>query len=122
HDFSAFRAAECQSRVPVRRLDRISVRRHGELVEFELTANAFLHHMVRNIVGSAIKVGEGARPPEWLAAVLAGRDRRAAGPTAPPGGLYFAAVDYPPEAGIPRRAPPGVSAMIGASALPEGPG
>ncbi len=122
HDFSAFRAAECQSRVPVRRLDRIRVRRAGEFVEFEVTANAFLHHMVRNIVGSALRVGEGARPADWIAELLAGRDRRAAGPTAPPGGLYFAAVDYPPAAGLPSPAPGGLSAMIGASLPAEGPG
>ena len=122
HDFSAFRAAECQAQVPVRRVARISVRRDGDLVVFEVTANAFLHHMVRNIVGSALPVGEGARPGAWLAELLAGRERRVAGPTAPPGGLYLAAVEYAPAAGLPRRAAPGLSAMIGPSALPEGTG
>jgi len=122
HDFSAFRAAECQAAVPVRRLTAISVRREGELVVFELTANAFLHHMVRNIVGSALPIGAGARDAAWLAELLARRDRTAAGPTAPPAGLYLAAVEYPAAAGIPRRAPAGLSAMIGASARAEGGG
>ena len=122
HDFSAFRAAECQAQVPVRRLERISVARDGDLVVFEVTANAFLHHMVRNIVGSALPIGEGERDAAWLAALLAGRDRRVAGPTAPPGGLYLASVAYPAAAGIPRGARYGVSAMIGPSARPEGTG
>jgi tRNA pseudouridine38-40 synthase len=122
HDFSTFRAAECQAKGPVRRLDRISARREGQLVVVEVAANAFLHHMVRNIVGSALQVGEGARPLDWLAALLAGRDRRAAGPTAPPGGLYLAAVEYPIAAAIPPAASHGVSAMIGPSAAPEGSG
>jgi tRNA pseudouridine38-40 synthase len=120
HDFSAFRAAQCQSRVAIRRLDRIEVRRSGEFVTIEVTANAFLHHMVRNIAGSALAVGGGDRDPEWLASVLAGRDRRLAGPTAPPGGLYFLAAHYPPGCGIVERALPGLSAMIGALGLPAG--
>ena len=122
HDFSAFRGAECQSRTPVRRMLRISVVRAGELVVFELSANAFLHHMVRNIVGSALLVGGGERDAGWLAEVLACRDRRAAGPTAPAGGLYLAAVDYPAAAGVPRRAPVALSAMIGPSEGADGSG
>jgi tRNA pseudouridine38-40 synthase len=122
HDFSAFRAAECQAQVPVRRLERITVTREGDVVAFEVTANAFLHHMVRNIVGSALPIGEGARDAAWLEALLAGRDRRLSGPTAPPGGLYLASVEYPAAAGIPARAGAGVSAMIGAWARPEGSG
>lgn len=115
HDFSAFRAAGCQSRVPVRRLASLSVRRDGELLTVEVTANAFLHHMVRNLVGTLVEVGDGSRPPEWVAGVLAARDRRLSGPTAPPDGLYFAQVRYdarfglPPGHGTDRAA---VSAMI----------
>ncbi len=122
HDFSAFRAAECQAQLPVRRVARIAVRREGDLVVFEITANAFLHHMVRNIVGSALKVGGGERDAAWLAALLAGRERRVAGPTAPPGGLYLTAVEYPAAAGIPQRAGYGLSAIIGPSSRPEGSG
>ena len=101
HDFSAFRAAECQSRTPVRRLSRIAVAREGEFVTIEVTANAFLHHMVRNIAGTLLAVGAGEQPVEWVAEVLAGRDRTRAGVTAPPAGLYFAGVEYPPGFGLP---------------------
>ncbi|MFM7556970.1 MAG: tRNA pseudouridine(38-40) synthase TruA, partial [Alphaproteobacteria bacterium] len=94
HDFSAFRAAECQARSPVRTMHRIEVRRVGDLVAVSLRANAFLHHMVRNIVGSLIQVGNGNRPPEWIAELLKGRDRELAAPTFSPYGLYLARVDY----------------------------
>ena len=122
HDFEAFRASQCQSRVATRRLERIEVRREGDLMRIEIRANAFLHHMVRNIVGSALAVGEGERPVEWIGEVLAGRDRRLAGMTAPAGGLYFASVDYPADHGLPVRVLPGLSAMIGPPAFPAGPG
>ncbi len=111
HDFSAFRAAECQSRTPIRRLDRISVSRDQDVVTIEVTANAFLHHMVRNIAGTLLAVGRGEQPPDWVAEVLASRDRRSAGVTAPPGGLYFVHIDYPPEFGLPVTAA-GASAII----------
>jgi tRNA pseudouridine38-40 synthase len=101
HDFSAFRAAQCQSKSAVRQLHRISVTRSAELVSIEVTANAFLHHMVRNIAGALLAVGSGRRPESWVAGVLASRDRRQAGITAPAGGLYLAAVHYPPHFGIP---------------------
>ena len=102
HDFSAFRAAECQSRTAVRRLDAVAVRRIDERrVEIEVSANAFLHHMVRNLAGSLIAVGRGERPPGWIGEVLAGRDRRLAGITAPPHGLYLACVRYPALYGLP---------------------
>jgi tRNA pseudouridine38-40 synthase len=112
HDFSAFRAAECQAPLPVRRLERITVERHGARLVVEVAANAFLHHMVRNIVGSLVRVGEGARPREWLADVLASRDRRSAGPTAPAAGLYLAAVEYAPEHRLPSPGATADSAMI----------
>jgi tRNA pseudouridine38-40 synthase len=94
-DFSSFRAAECQSATPVRRLISAVVERRGESVELTVRANAFLHHMVRNIAGSLLLVGAGERPAGWLDDLLVARDRRRAGPTAPPQGLYFAGVEYP---------------------------
>ena len=111
HDFSAFRAAECQSRTPIRRLDRIGVSRSGDRVVLEVTANAFLHHMVRNIAGTLIAVGRGEQRAEWVAEALATRDRRAAGITAPPGGLYFLRIEYPLDFGLPVT-DPGASDMI----------
>jgi len=94
HDFSAFRAAECQAASPVRTLHQIAVTRHGDRLIVTLSANAFLHHMVRNIVGSLIQVGIGNRPPAWMAELLASRQRELAAPTFSPDGLYLAKVDY----------------------------
>ncbi|CAG0939046.1 tRNA pseudouridine synthase A [Gammaproteobacteria bacterium] len=104
HDFSAFRAAGCQARSPMRELQKLEVRRDGSLVVVECRANAFLHHMVRNIVGSLLRIGRGLAAPEWLAGVLAGRDRRAAGMTAAAAGLYLSQVHYPDELEVPRPA------------------
>ncbi len=112
HDFSAFRAAECQSRTPRRRLDAIAVWREAGQVVVEVTANAFVQHMVRNIVGTLIPVGRGLQPRDSVAAALASRDRTAAGPTAPADGLYLLAIRYPPGCGLPDPAPPPASAMI----------
>jgi tRNA pseudouridine38-40 synthase len=95
HDFSAFRTVHCQAPHARRTLQRIAVRRDGELVEIEVQANAFLHHMVRNIVGSLLPIGRGDAPEAWLAALLAGRDRTVAGPTAPSAGLAFTGPLYP---------------------------
>ena len=95
HDFSAFRAAECQARSPVRRLHELSVWRDGEQVVIQATANAFLHHMVRNLAGLLIAAGLGKLPPEQAGALLASRDRTLAPPTAPAQGLYFWQVRYP---------------------------
>jgi len=111
HDFSTFRAAECQSRTAIRRLDRIAVSRSGDRVTLEVTANAFLHHMVRNIAGTLIAVGLGERTAGSVAEALASHDRRAAGITAPPGGLYFLRIEYSHEFGLPDTNP-GASAMI----------
>ena len=101
HDFSSFRAAGCQARHPVRRVDRIEVNRIGERIVIDIHANAFLQHMVRNVAGTLVAVGAGEHDPAWVAAVLAARDRRTAGVTAPAGGLYLVGVGYPDAAGIP---------------------
>lgn len=114
-DFSSFRAAECQSRTPMRRLDAVSVRRSGSFVIVDVTANAFVHHMVRNIVGTLFQVGQGKRPVDWVAEVLAARDRNAGGMTAPAAGLYLAHVSYPDEFEIPRS--DGIDALPGAGGL-----
>jgi tRNA pseudouridine38-40 synthase len=101
HDFSAFRAAECQARSPIRRMERLSVERHGDWLVMEATANAFLHHMVRNIAGLLIRIGKGDAPPSWAEEVLAGRDRRLSAATAPAEGLYLWSVRYPAAFGLP---------------------
>lgn len=101
HDFSAFRDAECQARSPVRVLHEAAVVRRGILVDFRFRANAFLHHMIRNLVGSLVYVGAGRQGPDWIAQLLAGRDRRAAAPTFSPEGLYLAAVEYDASFGLP---------------------
>jgi tRNA pseudouridine38-40 synthase len=101
HDFSAFRAAECQARTPVRTLHRVEIAREGDLLTFDVRANAFLHHMVRNIAGSLLLVGRGERTVAWVGEVLASRDRTRAGPTAPPQGLYFVGAEYLREYGLP---------------------
>ncbi len=101
HDFSAFRSSQCQARNPVRRLSRLEIRARGEFVEFILTANAFLHHMVRNLVGSLVQVGLGRKAPDWPARVLASRDRRQAAATYSASGLYLVAVDYPARYALP---------------------
>lgn len=101
HDFSAFRAAGCQSRSPWRFVEFVRVQRRGDYVVMDVQANAFLHHMVRNFAGALMAVGQGKYPVSWVGDVLAGQDRRLAGVTAPPGGLYLVDVGYPDEFGIP---------------------
>ena len=96
HDFSAFRSVECQAKSPVKTLRRADVVRHGDLLVFDFEASAFLHHMVRNLVGALVYVGKGAHPPEWAGELLAGRDRARAAPTFESCGLYFVGVDYDP--------------------------
>jgi len=103
HDFSAFRTVHCQAPHPRRDLQQIAVRRDGEIVELEVQANAFLHHMVRNIVGSLLPVGRGEAAEGWIAQLLAGRDRTMAGPTAPADGLVFVGPRYPGECGLPAE-------------------
>jgi tRNA pseudouridine38-40 synthase len=94
HDFSAFRAAECQSKTPMRRVEKLEIHRLGDIIRVDITANAFLHHMVRNIVGTLAVVGRGDQEEDWVGAVLAGRDRCQGGATAPAEGLYMVHVDY----------------------------
>lgn len=94
HDFSAFRSAECQAASPVRDLQALEIAELGRLLRFRLRANAFLHHMVRNLVGTLVDVGMGRHPPEWVGDVLASRDRRQAAPTFSAAGLYLTGVDY----------------------------
>ncbi len=101
HDFSAFRASECQAKSPVRTLHQLRVERAGEFIVLEVRANAFLHHMVRNIAGLLISIGQGDHPPSWALQVLASRNRRANAATAPADGLYFWAAQYPTVFGLP---------------------
>jgi len=101
HDFTAFRAAECQARSPVKHCYRAEVARDGELVTFDFRANAFLHHMVRNIVGALVYVGKGRHPPQWIGELLASRARARGAPTFDPAGLYFAGVEYDAKWGLP---------------------
>ena len=103
HDFSAFRAAECQAKSPVRTLHAIGVERSGERIEFRLRANAWLQHMVRNIVGTLVYIGAGKQPAAWAKTVLESRDRTRAAPTFASEGLYLEAVEYEAKWGIPAR-------------------
>ncbi|WP_255989022.1 tRNA pseudouridine(38-40) synthase TruA [Chitinolyticbacter albus] len=100
HDFTSFRAAECQAPSPVKTLHRLDVHAHGTLLTFDFSADAFLHHMVRNLMGSLLFVAKGNRPPEWMGELLHARDRSAAAPTFMPDGLYLAGVSYPSEFGL----------------------
>ena len=104
HDFSAFRAAECQARHPIRTLLELTVQRRDNLIALEVEANAFLQHMVRNIVGVLLAIGVGDRPVEWAQEVLERRDRTQAGVTAPADGLYLLAVRYPERFNLPAPA------------------
>jgi tRNA pseudouridine38-40 synthase len=106
HDFSAFRASECQAKSPVKTLSRFDIHQQGDTILFELTADAFLHHMVRNIVGCLVYVGKGKHPPRWLCEVLEGRDRKLAAPTFAPDGLYLQHVTYDAKWGLPQGTMP----------------
>ena len=101
HDFSAFRAAECQAASPVRTVHELGIVRRGAFLQVRITANAFLHHMVRNIVGALVEVGVARQAPEWIAEVLAGRDRSRAAPTFAASGLYLSGVQYDAAFGLP---------------------
>jgi tRNA pseudouridine38-40 synthase len=103
HDFSAFRSADCQAKSPVKKMHDIRIEQRGDLIVFTLHASAFLHHMVRNIIGSLIYTGTGRHSPEWMKAVLMGRDRNVAAPTFMPDGLYLAQIDYDTKWGLPQE-------------------
>jgi tRNA pseudouridine38-40 synthase len=104
HDFSAFRASQCQAKSPIKTLQQLDIYREGEMLIFDVSADAFLHHMVRNIVGCLVYVGKGKYPVEWLAEVLASRDRKRAAPTFSPDGLYLRKVKYDAKWGLPQLA------------------
>ncbi|MFZ6658821.1 tRNA pseudouridine(38-40) synthase TruA [Undibacterium sp. TJN19] len=103
HDFSAFRASGCQAKTPIKHMYGIQIQQQGELIVFTLRASAFLHHMVRNIVGSLIFVGTGKREPQWMAEVLLSGNREIAAPTFMPDGLYLAKIDYENKWQLPQR-------------------
>lgn len=103
HDFSAFRAAECQAKSPVKQLYQAEVSRRGDSVIFEFRANAFLHHMVRNLVGALVYVGKGNQAPEWIPALLREGDRRLAAPTFSAAGLYLCSIEYEPRWQLPMN-------------------
>ncbi|MEO5881562.1 MAG: tRNA pseudouridine(38-40) synthase TruA [Caldimonas sp.] len=105
HDFSAFRSAECQSPTAVKTLRSLEVARRGDYWRFDFEADAFLHHMIRNIMGGLVAVGSGVRDPGWLGALLAGRDRSLAAATFAPDGLYFLGPYYDAVHAIPERTP-----------------
>ncbi|NLA68386.1 MAG: tRNA pseudouridine(38-40) synthase TruA [Gammaproteobacteria bacterium] len=119
NDFSSFRTVQCQAPHARRELQEIQVSREGDVVAVEVRANAFLHHMVRNIVGSLLEVGAGARPEPWIAEVLHARDRRLAGPTAPAGGLVFLGPLYPDGFGLPAEVSLGAGAPCSILQLPR---
>ncbi|MBO9355290.1 tRNA pseudouridine(38-40) synthase TruA [Bordetella petrii] len=97
HDFSSFRSSQCQARHPVRTLQRLDIDERGPFLVFTLRANAFLHHMVRNLMGALLQIGQGRQPAQWMPALLAARDRRLAAPTFAADGLYLSAIEYPAE-------------------------
>ena len=109
HDFSSFRAYGCQAKSPVRTVHELKLSRsgdHGEFIMLDIEANAFLHHMVRNVVGVLAAIGAGEKPVEWAGEVLAYRERKLGGVTAAPHGLYLVGVEYPEEFGIPYLSAP----------------
>ncbi len=103
NDFSAFRSAQCESKTPMRNVQSLSVIRSNDYIIIEVTANAFLHHMVRNIVGVLLEVGSNSKEPEWVKTVLDSKDRRQAAATADAAGLYLVKVEYPVSYVFPER-------------------
>ena len=102
HDFSAFRSSECQAKSPVKRLHQLDIRRHGEMLVFDLSADAFLHHMVRNILGCLVYVGKDKHSPDWIKEILESRNRNEAAPTFAPDGLYLRRIQYDAKWGLPQ--------------------
>ncbi len=100
HDFSSFRASRCQAKTPVRTIQRIRIAQTKNLIVLEVKANAFLHHMIRNIMGTLFAIGFGEKPVQWMSEILTGMDRRKAAATAPSDGLYLVDVNYPEEFGM----------------------
>jgi tRNA pseudouridine38-40 synthase len=105
HDFTSFRASACQAQHAVREIQNISVKRMGDVVQLDVSANGFLYHMVRNIAGSLIRVGKGEAPCNWVGEVLEKQDRTLAAPTAAPEGLYFLGARYPEQYNLPAETP-----------------
>ena len=112
HDFSAFRSAECQAKSPLKNLTKLEIQQHGDVLIFYLTANAFLQHMVRNIVGSLVYIGKGRYPPQWMGEVMKSRNRNFAAPTFAPDGLYLLNVEYPAKWNLPQGNQATVSAPV----------
>jgi tRNA pseudouridine38-40 synthase len=106
HDFSAFRSSECQAKTPIKNLAQLAIQKHGNTIIFDLTADAFLHHMVRNIVGCLVYVGKGKHPPQWVQEVLQSRNRCQAAPTFAPDGLYLRRITYDAKWGLPQICAP----------------
>ena len=102
HDFSSFRSSQCQARHPVRTLHQLDIQERGPFLVFTLRANAFLHHMVRNLMGCLVHIGAGAQPPEWMHEILQGRDRTLAAPTFDAAGLYLTHIRYPAHFALPE--------------------
>lgn len=103
HDFTSFRAVQCQAKSPIKTVHHLELIEHGRFIVIDVRANAFLHHMVRNFAGVLMAIGAGERDPEWVQEALHARDRRASGVTAHPYGLYLVQVEYPPEFELPER-------------------
>lgn len=100
HDFSSFRAAECQAKTPIKTLQKLDIKKEGQLILCDFSANAFLHHMVRNMMGALLHVAKGNKDPAWILELIAARNRSMAPPTFMPDGLYLAGVSYPQEFGL----------------------
>jgi tRNA pseudouridine38-40 synthase len=105
HDFTSFRAAACQARTPVKTINKVGIVRRGAYWRFDFEADAFLHHMIRNIMGCLLVIGQGQQPAQWMGDVLAARDRDAAAPTFSPDGLYFLGPVYDASWNLPDRTP-----------------